>query len=1010
MGKRGGGDPGGPSGGKRSRRTPAKRSEDGGGVASDGGKAPEKKSRSSAPAGKATKTAVRGGEKPGGEKAAKRTARKTKKPADTAVKEEDTEREILDLLSLEGRASVPDVTVIEDSSAEDSDDEWEEVEELNEPTLESLHASTSAEPEPSAKPVQIEIETAEAAKKRQRREKRKAEFAAYLRRMMNRFSKELREDTHKVHLLCLLANGIHRSNTCNSPDLQAVALSVVPAKFASVPAARVDVAFLTNLVKWFTSTFTMNPEMSLDEREPLSGTLERRFGAYGVRDGEEMVHLLLILLRALQLLSRLVLSLQPIPLKEPPAKAKRRPAEESTKKSSRARRPSKSKTRAEPRRKKALKREEEEEEDSEEEEETPAKKSGRGAKKTKRKAKLAEAESEEQAKLARSDVQAKLAKIKEQAKLAKIKEQAKLTEIKEQAKLAKSDVQAKLAKIKEQAKLGKSDVQAKSEGQAKLAKIKEQAKLTESEEEAKPRGVPKNHLRRKVASKVSYKEESESGAGSSGSEYSYAGSEDGESSDSLDRIVKRTTNPLPPNRRNSAKLPAKSPAPPKAKSSPKDGGAQPTGRGKIISSDEEEEELEPPAAVRGSDQWLEVYLEKEERWVCVDGVGGAVNKPSACFRAASKPVTYVVGIDNGGRVQDVTRRYDPEWMTGTRKRRVDPEWWEETLRPFRNPDMTREDREEAEFEAKLLDKPLPTSITEYKNHPLYALKRHLLKYEAIYPESAAVLGYCRGEAVYSRSCVQTLHSRDTWLKEARVVRLGEVPYKMVKGFSNRARKARMADPERSDSNDLALFGPWQTEEYQPPVAVDGKVPRNEFGNVYLFKPCMLPIGCVQLQVPNLHRVARKLNIDCVHAITGFDFHAGYSHPVTDGYIVCEEHKDILLEAWENEQVDIERKQKEKREKRVWGNWKLLVKGLLIRERLKTRYGKTDADLLHAAPGEGGGFSSDEEEKPSAETPAQDTAVSWPQNRQAEEQQGKAKPKSKREKRGEEKHLFPFEKL
>lgn len=55
----------------------------------------------------------------------------------------------------------------------------------------------------------------------------------------------------QVHLLCLLANGIYRSNTCNSPDLQAVALSVVPAKFANIPAARVDVVYLTNLVKWY---------------------------------------------------------------------------------------------------------------------------------------------------------------------------------------------------------------------------------------------------------------------------------------------------------------------------------------------------------------------------------------------------------------------------------------------------------------------------------------------------------------------------------------------------------------------------------------------------------------------------------------------------------------------------------------------------------------------------------------------------------------------------------------
>jgi xeroderma pigmentosum group C-complementing protein len=133
---------------------------------------------------------------------------------------------------------------------------------------------------------------------------------------------------------------------------------------------------------------------------------------------------------------------------------------------------------------------------------------------------------------------------------------------------------------------------------------------------------------------------------------------------------------------------------------------------------------------------------------------------------------------------------------------------------------------------------------------------------------------------------------------------------MVKGFSNRARKARLSEPQLHDHNDLGLYGHWQTEEYQPPIAVDGKVraalevgvrvgvrvgcpvshpatlafqspqvPRNEFGNVYLFLPSMMPVGCVQMTLPNLNRVARKLGIDCVQAITGFDFHGGYCHPV-----------------------------------------------------------------------------------------------------------------------------------
>jgi len=46
---------------------------------------------------------------------------------------------------------------------------------------------------------------------------------------------------------------------------------------------------------------------------------------------------------------------------------------------------------------------------------------------------------------------------------------------------------------------------------------------------------------------------------------------------------------------------------------------------------------------------------------------------------------------------------------------------------------------------------------------------------------------------------------------------------------------------------LEVFGSWQVEDYVPPPAVDGKVPRNAYGNVELFKPSMLPKGCVHLQ-------------------------------------------------------------------------------------------------------------------------------------------------------------------
>uniref|UniRef100_A0A8C4DPP9 Xeroderma pigmentosum, complementation group C n=1 Tax=Dicentrarchus labrax TaxID=13489 RepID=A0A8C4DPP9_DICLA len=715
------------------------------------------------------------------------------------------------------------------------------------------------------------------------RQKRQAEFETYLRRMMNRYKKDQLIDTHKVHLMCLIASGMFRNRLCSEPDLLAITLSLLPTHFGMVSKERIDQNYLSGLLKWFRATFTLNSSLPCEERPDPQALLERRLASLSVRNHQEMTHLFLLVLRSLQLFCRLVLSLQPIPLKLPSAKGTSKTSSPEPKVSPGTKRPAGGgKTRGD-----------------------------RGGKKAKRK-EIKEEDEEEEEKIITSGGQR-----------------------------------------------------------------------------------PKNSKRRSIASKVSYKEESNSEGeneekGLSDEEEFQATSEEEDSADS----------------ESEAKSTKKKTGTGKSKAKVTNKGT--TSNGTKRRSGKKKEGL-------GADEWLEVYLEKTSTWICVD-VEHGVGMPQLCSQNATAPVTYVVSVDGDGFLKDLGRKYDPTWMTSSRKRRVDEEWWEETLEPFLGPEDERDKKEEKELQNKLLNKPLPISVGEYKNHPLYALKRHLLKYEAIYPSTATVLGYCRGEPVYSRDCVHTLHSKDTWLKEARTVRLGEEPYKMVKGFSNRSRKARMM-AEQKDDNDLPLFGEWQTEEYQPPIAVDGKVPRNDYGNVYLFKPCMLPVGCVHVRLPNLNRVARKLDIDAAPAVTGFDFHGGYSHAVTDGYIVCEEHEEILRAAWVEEQELQKQKEKEKKEKRATANWTLLVKGLLIREKLKQRYGKKNQGLVQGE--ETGGLSSDEEAveggSPGAKTASETLAMSWPQNRQAEEDGGsvsglKKKTTTKREKRGQEKHLFPFEKV
>ncbi|XP_077519736.1 DNA repair protein complementing XP-C cells homolog [Amblyomma americanum] len=335
------------------------------------------------------------------------------------------------------------------------------------------------------------------------------------------------------------------------------------------------------------------------------------------------------------------------------------------------------------------------------------------------------------------------------------------------------------------------------------------------------------------------------------------------------------------------------------------------------------------------EHWVEVFTPKDSKWIPVDVVHGSVG--SITESHIREPVCYVLSFDDSNKVKDITTKFASGWLTSVKKKRIDPKWWEESLKPFSPAYSERERVENTQIQSKLQRQPMPASVAEFKNHPLYALKRHLLKFEAIYPPDAPTLGFVRGEPVYARECVHVLRSRETWLREARMVRVKEQPYKVVKA---RPRYDKLSGQILKEQP-LELFGHWQTEPYMPPIAFNGKVPRNEWGNVELFKSCMLPIGTVHLRAPGLARVAAKLNIDCVPAVVGFEGHCRGVHPVFDGWVVCEEFQDTLMAAWEEEQANISNREEEKRLKRVYGNWKKLIKAVLIRERLRTKYRNGD---------------------------------------------------------------------
>ena len=182
--------------------------------------------------------------------------------------------------------------------------------------------------------------------------------------------------------------------------------------------------------------------------------------------------------------------------------------------------------------------------------------------------------------------------------------------------------------------------------------------------------------------------------------------------------------------------------------------------------------------------WVEAFNEAYQKWVPVDAVvTGTVAKPSKLEPPASyeaNAMTYVVAFEDNGIARDVTRRYTKAYNAKTRKLRVEitekgEEWWRKALKVFRRPAyLDRDQVEDAELAKKDASEGLPNNVQDFKDHPYYALERHLKRHEVIWPKRASAkvtVGKGTLEPVYRRSDVHTVRSADKWYRFGREIKV-----------------------------------------------------------------------------------------------------------------------------------------------------------------------------------------------------------------------------------------------
>ncbi|OLL26749.1 2-methoxy-6-polyprenyl-1,4-benzoquinol methylase, mitochondrial [Neolecta irregularis DAH-3] len=339
--------------------------------------------------------------------------------------------------------------------------------------------------------------------------------------------------------------------------------------------------------------------------------------------------------------------------------------------------------------------------------------------------------------------------------------------------------------------------------------------------------------------------------------------------------------------------------------------------------------------------WSEVFDVATQKWLPVDAFAtNTIAKPTKLEPPQSLRelhMCYVIALDYDGFVKDVTRRYTRSFNNKIRKSRITSiesgrNWFCYAMAFLKRQWIVDSDQiEDAELLNYELSEKMPTSVQDLKDHPMYAMERHLRRDQLIAPGSrpcgSITVGRGRTpENVYQRQSILTVKSEERWYREGRQIKNGELPVKSL------PRKSRERD-NRAPETAVHMYTFDQTELYVPPPVVNGRIPRNTYGNCDYYMPWMIPLGGIFVQDAATARAAANLLIvDYADAITGFRFQGRLARPIISGIIVAAEYLEAVL-AVQQGFVDLALEERvQAQRKKTLERWKLFLTGLAICKR------------------------------------------------------------------------------
>lgn len=348
--------------------------------------------------------------------------------------------------------------------------------------------------------------------------------------------------------------------------------------------------------------------------------------------------------------------------------------------------------------------------------------------------------------------------------------------------------------------------------------------------------------------------------------------------------------------------------------------------------------------------WVEILDEGHQKWQPADPlVTDSFWKPQKLEPPASDRencMAYVIAFESDGTAKDVTRRYVKAYNAKTRKMRIESaqatgdKWWRKVLPAFSRGITTDLDQiENNELTELELREPMPRNVADFKDHPIYALERHLRRNEVLVPGASAsgtVGAGSKGplEKIYRRRDVRIARSKEKWYRMGREVLPNEIPVKFLSKRVN-PKADLFGDEEDDDCGTVGtpIYTHDQTILFKHPPVINGRVPKNRFRNLDLYVPSMVPEGGAYVPDELAARAAFILGVDYAPALTGFLFKGKHGTAVLHGAVVAAENEEAVRAVIDGLKEQVAEFEKSQRTREVLKAWRLFLMSLRVRQRI-----------------------------------------------------------------------------